>query len=238
MAEEIALKATQCGFESHRGHMSNHEQSQDHQDPSGFYSQATWDARYSESTRVWSGEPNRRLVEQIEGRPAGRALDIGCGEGADAVWLARQGWSVTALDVSEVALERTRQHAEEAGLGEQVETVHVDLMAEESIPGTHDLVSAFFMHVPEDVFVGFHQRLGEAVAPGGLLLVVGHHPDDLHSGVRRPHGPAMLFTPEQVVAALDPAEWMVVVADAQAREQQGPDGPVAVRDSVALLQRR
>ena len=215
--------------------MSHNEHDQhEHAD---FYSQATWDARYSETTRIWSGEPNRRLVEQVAGLPVGRALDIGCGEGADAVWLARQGWSVTALDVSEVALDRTRQHAEEAGLADRVQSAHVDLMAGEPIPDTHDLVSAFFMHVPEDVFAGFHQRLGAAVAPGGHLLVVGHHPDDLDSGVRRPHGPAMLFTPEQVVAALDPAEWSVVVAQVQAREQPGPEGPVTVHDSVALLQR-
>lgn len=220
--------------------MSNHdhEHAQSDGDPADFYSQATWDARYGESTRIWSGEPNRRLVEQVVGLPVGSALDIGCGEGTDAVWLARQGWSVTALDVSEVALDRTRQHAQEADVGDRVHAIQVDLMAGDALPGTHDLVSVFFMHVPAEVFDAFHQRLGDAVAHGGHLLVVGHHPDDVESGVRRPHGPAMLFNPEQVVAALDPGTWQVAIAEAPTRDQQGPDGPVVVRDTVVLARKR
>ncbi len=219
----------------------NEEHRPHREDPADFYSQETWDARYAESDRIWSGEPNRRLVEQVEDLAPGWALDVGCGEGADTVWLATRGWRVTALDVSGVALRRTRLHAQESDVTDRVQTLHLDLMAGHEasgqIPGDYDLVSVFFLHVPEPDFTAFHQRMGAAVKPGGRLLVVGHHPDDLDSGVRRPHGPAMLFTPDQVVGALNPDEWEVEVAEAPTREQQGPEGPVMVRDSVVLLHR-
>ena len=88
------------------GHDHDHD-SLTEQDVADLFSQQTWDARYAESDRIWSGRPNPRLVEHVTGVPAGTALDVGAGEGADAVWLAQRGWQVTALDVSEVALERT-----------------------------------------------------------------------------------------------------------------------------------
>jgi len=204
------------------------------QDP---YSQETWDARYADSDRVWSGNPNPQLVARVADLPPGRALDIGCGEGADAVWLAARGWQVTAVDVSPVALQRAAAHADEAGV-EGIEWLHHDLMSGEPLPGGFDLVSAQFMHVPRGIFEEFHRRLGAAVGAGGSLLVVGHHPDDLATGVRRPHGHDLLSTPAQMVAALDPAEWDVVVADAPTREHHGPDGPVTVRDSVLHAVRR
>ena len=89
-----------------------------HDDTTERFSQATWDARYGTGERIWSGNPNPRLVEHASGMPAGDALDVGAGEGADVVWLAEQGWRVTALDVSPVALELTRLHADQSGVGE------------------------------------------------------------------------------------------------------------------------
>ncbi|MEJ7831554.1 MAG: class I SAM-dependent methyltransferase [Nocardioides sp.] len=217
--------------------MSHEHPDHDPDDVSSFYSQETWDARYAESSRVWSGNPNPLLVEHAADLAPGTALDVGCGEGADAVWLATQGWRVTALDVSEVALARTAQHARESGVEDRVEGVHVDLIDGEAIPGRFDLVSMQFLHPPQAMFDALHQRVGEAVAPGGRLLVVGHHPDDLETGVRRPHGPALLFTPEQVVAALGTDDWQILVADAPSRQHSGPDGPVTVRDSVVVAVR-
>lgn len=217
----------------------SHEHTHEHDpdDVASFYSQETWDARYAESGRVWSGNPNPRLVEHAADLMPGTALDVGCGEGADAVWLASQGWRVTALDVSPVALERTARHARESGVDDRVEGAHVDLIGGGSIAGRYDLVSVQFLHPPQAMFDELHQRLGGAVAPGGRLLVVGHHPDDLETGVRRPHGPALLFTPEQVVGALGSVDWEILVADAPIREHLGPDGPVTVRDSVVLAGR-
>ena len=222
------------GHDHHHDHDSLSEQ-----DVADLFSQQTWDARYAESDRIWSGRPNPRLVEHVTGVPAGTALDVGAGEGADAVWLAQQGWQVTALDVSEVALERTATHAREAGVGDRVRVLHHDVLGDEPLPGGFDLVSAQFLHPPVDRRAQVIGRLGAAVRPGGLLLVVGHHPDDVASGLRRGHGHAeLLFTPEQVVAALPEAEWDVRVAGAPTRTADGPEGPVTATDSVVLAARR
>jgi SAM-dependent methyltransferase len=203
-----------------------------------MYTQETWDARYAESERIWSGRPNQRLVEEVAGLASGRVLDVGCGEGADAVWLAEHGWQVTALDVSEVALARVMEHAAEAGVAGKVETLHHDLVGGGPAPGRYDLVSAFFFHVMPEVFEAFYRGLAALVEPGGTLLVVGHHPDDHDTGARRPHGGQLLFTPEQLVAVLDPDEWDVVKESAPTREMAGPEGPVTVRDSVVRAVRR
>lgn len=207
-----------------------------------------WDERYSSSERVWSGRPNQRLVEQTADLEPGTACDVGCGEGADAIWLAEQGWQVTALDVSVVALERTAQHALDRGVDDRVRVGEHDVLAGHPPPVPRhsdgfDLVSAHFMHVPREYFDDVYRRIAAAVAPGGRLLVVAHHPDDVESGARRPHGPDLMFPPEQLLAALGLAdgsseEWEVEVADAPVREQQTDDGPVQVRDTVVRVRRR
>jgi len=208
-------------------------------DPAEMFSQATWDARYGESERIWSGNPNPRLVEQVAGLPPGAALDVGAGEGADAVWLASRGWKVTALDVSRVALDKVTAHADDAGVGDRVTTLHHDLMSGSPLPGTYDLVSAQFWHPPTERFADFSRVLGAAVRTHGTLLVVGHHPADVASGVRSGHGhPELLFTPDQVVAVLPAEEWEIRVADAPTREAPGDEGPVVVTDTVVLAVRR
>jgi 2-polyprenyl-3-methyl-5-hydroxy-6-metoxy-1,4-benzoquinol methylase len=218
--------------------MSEHLHDHEHPDLSELFTQETWDARYAESDRIWSGNPNPRLVEHVADLPPGDALDIGCGEGADAVWLATKGWRVTALDVSEVALERTAAHAREAGVADRVTPLHHDLMSDGPLPGEYALVSMQFMHPPPETFDELHRRVGAAVRPGGRLLVVAHHPDDLETGVRQPHGPDLLFTPERVVAVLDPDQWRIAVADAPTREWAREEGTVTVTDTVVLATRR
>lgn len=223
---------------AHHEHHEHHEH-HDHEDPATLFTQETWDARYAESERVWSGRPNQRLVEQVAGLTPGSAADVGCGEGADAVWLAEHGWDVTALDVSEVALSRAREHAEEAGVAARVRILHHDLVGGGGpLPGRYDLVSVFFFHVLPEAFDGIYRGLADAVAPGGTLLVVGHHPEDHESGVRRPHGGQLLFTPDQVVALLDPEEWTVVTQDDPQRVMATADGEITVRDSVVRAIRR
>ena len=204
-----------------------------------LFSQATWDARYAESDRIWSGNPNPRLVEHVAALPPGDALDVGAGEGADAVWLAGRGWRVTALDVSRVALDRVAAHAAGAGVGERVTTLHHDLMGGAPVPGHYDLVSAQFWHPPVERFAELYQALAATVRPGGVLLVVGHHPGDLATGLRNAHGhPELLFTPERVVDALPADAWDIRVADSPTREAPGPDGLVVFTDSVVLAVRR
>jgi 2-polyprenyl-3-methyl-5-hydroxy-6-metoxy-1,4-benzoquinol methylase len=216
--------------------MSHHDHDQDVAD---LFTQETWDARYAESERIWSGRPNPRLVEQVGGVTPGDALDVGAGEGADAVWLAGQGWRVTALDVSEVALARVDAHAADAGLGDNVTTLHHDLMTGAPLPGAYDLVSAQYLHPPTERFTEIVLLLGAAVRPDGRLLVVGHHPDDLATGLRSGHGhPELLFTPDKVVAALPRDAWEIRTAEAQTREVAGPEGPVTITDTVVLAVRR
>jgi 2-polyprenyl-3-methyl-5-hydroxy-6-metoxy-1,4-benzoquinol methylase len=118
-------------------------------DEAHVFSQEFWDERYAGHDHVWSGRPNARLVEHAADLPPGIALDVGCGEGADVVWLAERGWRATGADLSVVALEKARKYAGEAGVADRTEWVHVDLLADDPLPGDADLVSAMYVHVPE-----------------------------------------------------------------------------------------
>jgi len=200
------------------------------------YTQEYWDERYGSSQRVWSGNPNPQLVAQVADLTPGEALDAGSGEGADAIWLASVGWRVTAVDVSAVALQRAAAHAAERGteIADRISWQHADLLTWDPGRARFDLVSAQFMHLPEPELQGLHRRLAAAVRPGGTLLLVLHHADDQHVNVGRPSGHPHLFPPpEQIVAALDPAAFEVVLAGAVERPATGLDGePVTVKDTV------
>ncbi|MFI5891727.1 class I SAM-dependent methyltransferase [Actinoplanes sp. NPDC051513] len=193
-----------------------------------------WDARYQESTRIWSGNPNVVLVAEVSDLPPGRALDLGCGEGADAVWLAARGWQVTAADISTVALARAAGHAADAGV--TIDWQHHNL--EKTFPeGEFDLVSAQFLHNWEEFDrEQILRRAAAAVAPGGILLIEGH----MDHGPFPHHEHEVRFpTPDEVIAALDlGGGWQVLRSDVHPREQTGPDGNRAVRtDSTVKLRR-
>jgi SAM-dependent methyltransferase len=205
------------------------------------FTQEFWDDRYSSAGRLWSGKPNAQLVEQASGLEPGEALDAGCGEGGDAVWLAGQGWAVTAVDVSAVAIERGARAAEAVGadVAGRIRWQREDLLTWAPEPGRYGLVSAQYMHLPPELFGDFFARMAAAVRPGGTLLVVGHHPDDLHANVGRTGAPDRFVLAEQLAAGLDPAAWDVVVARAFDREARDLDGqPVNVRDTVLRAVRR
>ncbi|MFE9365751.1 SAM-dependent methyltransferase [Streptomyces sp. NPDC006978] len=196
-----------------------------------------WDDRYRESDRIWSGNPNVVLVREVEDLKPGRALDLGCGEGADAVWLARTGWQVTATDISRVALERAAVHAAEAGVADRVDWQWHDLGA--SFPeGEYDLVSAQFLHsmgdLPREEIL---RRAAGAVAPGGVLLVVGHagFPSWEHD-----HPDMELPTTDEVLASLElpEGEWEVLLSEEHERVQNDPDGNPTTRTDNALKVRR
>lgn len=203
----------------------------------------TWDERYRASHRVWSGNPNARLVEQTADLEPGTALDVACGEGGDAIWLAQQGWRVTAVDVSEVALEKLAAHAEEAGVDDRLRIGLYDALEDPRPVGrrTFDLVTVSFLHVPEPDFADIYRGIAEAVAPGGRLLVTAHHPQDVETGARHSHGPGLLFGPERVLDALgvghEGSSWEPEVVDTPTRVQDTPDGPLHVRDTVVRLRR-
>jgi len=136
-----------------------------------------WDARYTEREgAMWSGRPNGRLLVEIVGLAPGRALDVGCGEGADAVWLARSGWAVTAIDISEVAVGRARTAAELAGAA--VELICGDALQQAFPAGSFDLVSMQYPALPKAAGDVALRALLDTVRPGGLLLAVYHDLDD------------------------------------------------------------
>ena len=145
------------------------------------FTQEFWDDRYRSAGQLWSGQPNPVFAEQAADLPPGEALDAGCGEGADAIWLARRGWMVTAVDVSAVALERganAARAADEAAGGDiagRITWRREDLRSWGPDPDTYDLVSAQFMHFPKADLEVMHRRLAAAVRPGGTLLMVAHH---------------------------------------------------------------
>lgn len=188
--------------------------------PEHLQDEELWDERYRSRPALWSGEPNRHLVGEVAGLSPGLALDVGCGEGADAIWLAQRGWRVDGVDVSGVALQRAAEHADRAGaeVAGRISWLHENLTAWDPGRGRYDLVSAQYMHLPSPERDVLFRRLGEAVAPGGTLLIVGHHPSDLQTTVPRPPRPELFFTGADVVALLDPDGWDVVTDAAVARE--------------------
>lgn len=193
---------------------------------------AEWDALYRERDTIWSGEPNAQLTAETAHLSPGAALDVGCGEGADAVWLARRGWDVTAADVSEVALDRARTHAKAAGL--PITFVATDLVTSPPRPQSFDLVSAQFFQLPDPPRTEAYRGLGEAVAPGGHLLVVGHDP---HGHAGGTHHPERFFTIEDLLALFDPDRWTVVTAELRDRRAVHHGELTDLRDVVVRLQR-
>ncbi|QFZ18232.1 class I SAM-dependent methyltransferase [Saccharothrix syringae] len=199
-----------------------------------------WEAFYSERDQVWTGNPNELLVEQVADLTPGSALDLGCGEGGDALWLAGQGWQVTAVDVSATALARGAARAAEAGLADRVDWQRHDLSR--SFPtGSFDLVSAQFLHSSTEA-EGERGRVlaraAEAVAPGGVLLVVGHA--EWPTFVRdNPPVDYRFPTNADVLAAVDPSRrWLVEVDESVVRELTGPNGERGTRTDVVLRLRR
>jgi SAM-dependent methyltransferase len=199
-----------------------------------------WDSRYRERHHIWSGRPNAALLRHTEGLVPGRALDLGCGEGADAIWLAGQGWHVVASDISQVALGRAREHARESGVADLVEFQRHDFA--ESFPsGAYDLVSAHFLHAPHDMPRDRILRdAAAAVAPGGILLIVGHAgvPPWAPASIRE--NPPELPTPREVYDGLAlPADaWEVLVAEEYDEPVTDPEGRPAVRRDNTLKVRR
>ena len=193
-----------------------------------------WDARYRTAERVWSGEPNGALVAEVADLAPGRALDVGCGEGADAVWLARRGWRVTALDVSRVALDRAERHAREAGV--DVAWVHAGLVEAGLPAGAFDLVSAQYAVLLKTPGAVAERTLVDLVAPGGTLLVVHHDlgPEHVHEGG---FDPALYALPADVAPLLGTG-WSIDVDERRPRSVSGGGGAHHVQDLVLRARRR
>ncbi|MFI6472734.1 class I SAM-dependent methyltransferase [Streptomyces sp. NPDC050516] len=203
-----------------------------------------WQDVYAARPTATDPRPNVRLTETVTGLPPGDALDLGCGNGGDALWLARQGWHVTAVDISAVAVERLAGLARSHGLGDRLTSVQHDLAVQhdlhDSFPqGEFDLICAHYLHTPFDLDrATLLRRAAHALRVGGQLLVVDHGSTAPWSWNQDPdvHYP----TPAEVAAGidLDPATWTVERAESPRRIATGPDGQTAeVTDHVLLVRR-
>ena len=207
--------------------------------------QETWDTRYAEHDRIWSGNPNALLIREASDLEPGRALELGCGEGADAIWLAERGWHVTGVDISQIALDRAAEHASDATVADRVDFQR-HVLGETFPAGEFDLITAFFFHN----FGEFRREeilrtAAAAIAPGGTLLIVGHRPmtdeeraastaeGHNHPGARR-------ATPAEALASLElvDGEWEVLRAEDFDSPRIGPDGePITRADNVLKVRR-
>ncbi|CAM3097771.1 SAM-dependent methyltransferase [Stackebrandtia soli] len=202
--------------------------------------EAFWDARYGEKERIWSGKPNGALISEVEGMTPGRALDLGCGEGADAIWLAERGWHVTGVDISTVALDRAAAHAADNGVAERITWRRLTLG--DGFPeGSYDLIISFFLHSHGDLRREDILRAAtSAVAPGGVLLVVGHAGHPVWSEHRHRHE-VSFPSASQVLADLDlvDEEWEVLRCHEYDIQMTRPDGVADVRsDNTVKVRRR
>jgi SAM-dependent methyltransferase len=213
----------------------------EHDDPAdpldGSEAEQFWEPHYRGRAQMLIGRANPVLVQVAGHLPAGRALDLGCGEGGDAVWLVRHGWRVTAVDVAATALSRAREHAATAGVADQIDFQRHDLTR--SVPaGTFDLVSAQYLQSPVTLDRGQVLRsVADSVAVGGLLLLVDHASVPPWSWA----DPATRFpTPGQLLDSLElpPGQWEPWRLEAASRQATGPGGQSAtVTDNVVAVRR-
>lgn len=198
-----------------------------------------WEDRYAERDQVWSGEPNRALVDVVSGLQPGFALDLGCGEGADSVWLAARGWQVTAVDIATTAVARGQALAATRGVMGRIAWVVSDLRDWHS-ERQYDLVSACFLHSPIDFPRADVLRSAAAtLSPGGHLLIVGHAEPPPWASEHADHA-HRFFGPAEELAELQlpEASWQTLISDVRPRDASGPDGEKAtLLDSVVLLRR-
>lgn len=216
---------------------------------------AYWQDRYTDTGPIWSGQVNATMADVARRLPVGRALDLGCGEGGDAVWLAEQGWQVTGVDISETAVARGAEGAKERGVADRIDWIAHDLSTWRT-DESFDLVTASFFHSTVELPRGeILRRACERVSPGGHLLLVSHVFDDEtdapewasgHGHHQQQHNhhheDFRLLRPDEEIAdlGLNPSEWQVKLEQVVPREVPGADGeqPRVLKDGVVLLQRK
>jgi SAM-dependent methyltransferase len=196
--------------------------------------QEFWDDRYLDMDQLWSGQPNATLTLEMQGLSAGRALDVGCGEGADALWLAEQGWQVTALDVSRVALDRAAAQA--AVRGVEVNWLHAGLVEAALLPASFDLVSAQYPALLRTEANVAEHALLTAVAPGGVLLIVHHPAPTAEEAAVHGFRADDYVSPSQVAALLDD-NWQVEVDETRPRHVATGAGAHHTHDVILRARR-
>lgn len=159
-----------------------------------------WDARYSGDDLVWSADPNQFLVSEVAAMEPGRALDLACGEGRNAVWLAELGWNVTAVDFSPVGIDSGRRLADRAGV--TVDWLVADLTTWQPPHAAFDLAIILYLHIPAPQLRAVLGGALASLAPGGSLLVVGHAIRNLTEGFGGPPVAELLYDPAQLAGEL------------------------------------
>ncbi len=221
----------------------------------GGGSAAEWDARYAQSELIWGAPPNSTVVEYVYGldrriqlrpdEPGGtapalpRALDLACGEGRHALWLATHGWQIDAVDFSQVGIDKGRTVA--ARLSRSVRSrvnwqcADITDLAGAGITGPYELILMVFVHLPAEQRGALLRELAGMLSPGGVLLVLGHDTRNLTDGYGGPQDPAILFTPDDIRAELGAAGEHITIriADAVLRPTEGPDAI----DALVLAER-
>jgi SAM-dependent methyltransferase len=191
-----------------------------------------WNRRYAEEQLLWSAGPNRVLAAETAELEPGRALDLACGEGRNAIWLAERGWRVTAVDFADVALAKAARIASERGV--DVDFVHADLLAWEPPEQSFELVCVLYLQLPAADRRLVLGRAAAAVAPGGTLLLVAHDLTNLTEGFGGPDNPDVLLTPEDVAVELPGLE--IERAERILRDVEGADRPAI--DALVRARRR
>ena len=164
-----------------------------------------WNQRYTASDFIWTVNANRFLTAELVGQTPGRALDLACGEARNAVWLAQQGWTVFAVDFSDVAIDKGRRLATTLGVANRIEFIDADLRQYQPAAQAFELAALIYLQIPLTQLTPILRRAASALTPGGTLLLVAHDSDNLRHGYGGPQHTAMLYTAEDVVAALEGA---------------------------------
>jgi SAM-dependent methyltransferase len=187
-----------------------------------------WDGRYAAVENLWAVKPNRFLVAEVSELTPGRALDLACGEGQNAIWLASLGWDVLGVDYSEVAIGKARARAEREGVSAEFRCA--DLVEYEPERSAHDLVIVLYLHIPSGQRGAVHAKASAALAPGGTFLLLGHDLTNLTAGVGGPSDPDILYTADLIAAELPGLE--IEKATTVLRDVDGED-----RDAIDTIVR-
>ncbi|MDG3010246.1 class I SAM-dependent methyltransferase [Rhodococcus sp. D2-41] len=200
---------------------------------------SAWDERYRQSDLVWGAPPNPVVVEYVTSLPHGSAVDVGCGEGRNAIWLATRGWETTGIDFSQVALDKAAQIVADhpRPVRERLHWVCDDLLAADLGTG-RDLILIVFIHLPAEQRRTLLDRAVAALRPGGTLLMLGHHSRNLHEGVGGPPDAQILFTPQDVVADLGGADDSVAMEIVVAKDHLRETEAGTAIDALVVARRR
>jgi SAM-dependent methyltransferase len=199
----------------------------------GSVDRKDWNRRYEGDELLWTARPNSFLVEEIGSLTPGRALDLACGEGRNPVWLAEQGWQVTGVDFSEVALEKARHLAADRGV--RIDWVAADLLEYTAPAEAFERVIAFYLQLPPKRLRTILARAAKAIAPGGTFLLVAHDSSNLTRGYGGPRDPAVLYTAEDVLPALVGLE--IERAEPVVRTIETEDGMCEAIDALVRARR-